>query len=176
MKRSKIITALAITGLFLSGCGDSDDQAAEPEIGQELEQEISTAQEETEAPEQGDKTEEHIISIDDYHATLDQLGNPLSARTRFDIGTGACTAMRTERTVSDEPNPDEIRLPEFLDEIGHSDLEAGTTYVGIQLAREGVDDPRTREVTRAAIEHLCPQMKDKMTDEAWDHFMFWEDN
>jgi hypothetical protein len=167
MKPTKLIPTLAITAaLALTACGSNDEgQAPEQDPAPQKTQATPEAQD---ALTEEDPTQQQVTPDEEYQATLDDLGNPLPESDRYAMGYQACIYMLTDAQGAG--------TDVFLDEITRDNISLGHTYVGVELAREDVDEPNTSEVTRAAIEYICPEVKDKMTDDAWSHNTFRQDH
>lgn len=158
MKPTKLIPTLAITAtLLLTACGSGDEGQAT---------ESTPTPEETQAtPVEEGPTQEQVTPDEEYQAALDVLGNPLGEDERYEIGYEACIAMLTDATGTGE----------FLDQIERDNIDLGSDRMTVLLLRAGVDEPQSDAVTRAAIEYICPEVKDKMTDDAMKSSVFRDD-
>jgi hypothetical protein len=164
MKPTKLIPTLAITAaLALTACGSNDEgQAPEQDPAP---QETQATPEAQAAPTEEDPTQQQSTPDEEYQAALDDLGNPLDEDERYQIGYEACTAMLTDATGTGE----------FLDQIERDNIDLGADRMSALLIRAGVDEPQSDKAARAAVEYICPEVKDKMTDDAMKSSVFRDD-
>lgn len=160
MKRLMSVTLVAIT--LLTGCSISNESDPSPSDLTTTNSTEEPHREDLEAEPAEDQNLRHT-----FQEAIDELDNPLSKEERLDIGYKGCQHILTDAMGEGTDT--------FLDEITRDNIDLGTNIITVDLIRADVDAPKSHEFTRAAVEYLCPQVKTKMTDDAWKHGIFRDD-
>lgn len=150
MKRTKLITTLAITTLAFSACGNSEEAATEPEIIEEQETKEATTDQETPETEASDVDE--LAYLD----SLSHLYTALSDDELLQEGYDAC-----DRIQRDQSDPDTVT---------GDNIQAATNWVSTDL-----DVDETYDVVRVAVYNFCPEITDKFDYEAMRSGPFFDD-
>lgn len=152
MKRTKLITVLAVIGLIFTGCGDSEGQATEPEVSEETEEVTSDQAPETQGPDQDQLA---------YLNALSSLNTTLGEAELLEADYNACGQIYVDQEDNDELGT------VTGDNISHSGLST--------MVQFDSDPDAANEIVRAAVYSFCPELIDQFDYEAMRSGPFFDD-